>query len=166
MMKVEKNKLYLAAGVLLAVLIWELGIVPVNRKLKSLDKRIVKKEESLREIKRLRKEYSRFKGGAGWGSAGSKKDFTPLAFLEKLSRRIGITCELTYREPRKLDDERMETSVAVELNGVDMGQLLNYLYELENSQELLHIRNLHLVPEKNGLLKVSFDCMGISILSP
>ena len=57
----------------------------------------------------------------------------------------------------------MESSVGVELNGVDIRQLMDYLYQVENSSELLQVRNLHLRPEKDGLLKVSFE---VSTLVP
>ncbi len=163
-MKVEKTKLYWVGGIFLAILIWQFGVVPVEKKLVELDKRIARKEEALREMKGLQSEHFRFKpGGAAVELSGHTKDFTPLAFLEKLSRELGVKYELTYQEPRKLNDEHVESQVTVELNGIDMGHLLNYLYNVENSPEPLRIGNLHLIPGKDGFLKVSFE---VSTLVP
>ena len=71
--------------------------------------------------------------------------------------------KLTYLEPRKVDDEHLETLVSVELNGIDMGQLLNYLYDVENSPELLRIKNVHIIRQKDGLLEATFE---VSTLIP
>ncbi len=157
-MKLEKRHLYWITGIVLIIVVWRAAVVPVEKKLVALDKKIVRREEALREIKTLLKEYSRSKAGGAVGDvAGPTKDFSPLAFLEKLSKQVGIKPELTYPAPRKLSDKHSGTSIAVELNGIDMGQLLRYLYKVENSPGPLHIRNLHLVAGKDGLLKANFE---------
>jgi hypothetical protein len=163
-MKVERTKLYWIGGIFLAVLIWQFVIAPVGNKLEELDNRIARKEEALGEIKGLQNEYFRFKPGGAVGElAGHTEDFSPLAFLEKLSGDMGIKYEIAYQEPRKLSDEQVESQVTVELNGIDMGQLMNYLYRFENSPEPLRVRNLHLISGKDGFLKVSFE---VSTLVP
>ena len=159
-MKVEKTHLYWIGGIFLVLLIWQFGIVGVQKRLVALDKKIARKEDALKKIRSLQNEYSRFKGGGVISDVpGRNKDFTPLAFLEKLSMKIGVKDrhKLTYQDPRKLDDEHLETSVSVEMNGIDMGQLVSYLYNVENSPELLRIKNLHLVLGKGSLLKVTFE---------
>ena len=163
-MKVEKTIAYWTLGCLFVfVLIWQVGM-SVETRLRGLDKKIAKKEEALKKIKGLQSEYFRFKPGGVIGyPASHKKDFTPLAFLEKLSREMGIKYELTYQEPRKLNDEHVESRVAVELSGIDIGELMNYLYNVENSPELLLVRNLHLIRGKDGFLEASFE---VSTLVP
>ncbi len=151
-MKLEKRHLYWITGIVLIIVVWRAAVVPVEKKLVALDKKIVRREEALREIKTLLKEYSRSKAGGAVGDvAGPMKDFSPLAFLEKLSKQVGTKPELTY------SDKHSGTSIAVELNGIDMGQLLRYLYKVENSPGPLHIRNLHLVAGKDGFLKANFE---------
>ena len=165
-MKVEKSHLYWIGGIFLVFLIWKFGIVSVQKKVVALDKKIARKEEVLKEIKSLQNAYSRFKAGRVVGDLPTReRDFTPLAFLEKLSMKIGVKDrhKLTYKEPRKFDDEHLETSVSVELNGIDMGQLLNYLYDVENSPELLRIKNVHIIRQKDGLLEATFE---VSTLIP
>ena len=165
-MKVEKSHLYWIGGIFLVFLIWKFGIVSVQKKVVALDKKIARKEDDLKEIKSLQNAYSRFKaGGVVEDLADRNKDFTPLAFLEKLSMKIGVKDrhKLTYQEPRKLNDEHLETSVSVELNGIDMGQLLNYLYDVENSPELLSIKNVHIIRQKDGFLEATFE---VSTLIP
>ena len=71
--------------------------------------------------------------------------------------------KLTYQEQRKFNDEHLEASVSVELNGIDMGQLLNYLYDVENSPELLRIKNVHIIRQKDGFLEATFE---VSTLIP
>ncbi len=165
-MKVEKSHLYWNGGILLVFLIWKFGIVPVQKKVVALDKKIARKEDALKEIKSLQNAYFRFETGRAVGDLPAReKDFTPLAFLEKLSMKVGVKDrhKLTYQEQRKFNDEHLEASVSVELNGIDMGQLLNYLYDVENSPELLRIKNVHIIRQQDGFLEATFE---VSTLIP
>jgi len=155
-MKVEKTHLYWLGGIFLIILIWKFGAVPVGRNLGRLDRRITKREEALQEISVLQAEYLLLKtGGVVRKDVRSGERFTPLAFLEKLSRETGVRCSLAYRDPRKLDDGYVETRVAVELNGIDMSQLIDYLYHVEKSP--LNINNLRISCGKEKFLKVNFE---------
>ncbi len=162
-MKIEKESfLYWIGGFFVIILIWQFGVVSVGRKLRELEGKIAGKEEALKEIKSLSEEYLQIKKTEGQmrkSLDNRERDYTPLSFLERLSRDAGVRYELTYQEPRELKDEEgyMESSVGVELSGLNIKKLINYLYQVENSSELLLIRNLHLRTGKDGLLKVSFE---------
>lgn len=162
-MRFEKESfLYWIGGFLVIILIWQFGIVSVGKKLRELDGKIVRKKEALKEIKSLSKEYFRIKKTEGQMRKSlydRESDYTPLSFLERLSREAGVRYELIYQEPRELrgGDGYMESSVGVELSGLNIRKLIDYLYQVENSPELLLIRNLHLMPGKDGLLRVSFE---------
>ena len=155
-MRTERAPLYWLSGILLVLLTWRLGVVPVRAKLRMLDMKISKREESLKEIKRLQTEYLHFRASrVTAGNADSEEDFKPLAFLERLSQETGVKYELSYQEPRKLDDEYTETRVTVELNGIDIGQLVDYLYKVEESP--LRINNLHIRIGQDNFLNVSCE---------
>ena len=161
-MKIENRHFYWMGAFLIIVLIWQLGIVSGGRKFRELNSKIARKEKSLGEVRSLQGEYLRIKKTVEEMKKsldGRRKDYTPLSFLEKLSQSSGVGYELTYREPRELSGEKgyMESSVGVELKGIRMGELTTYLYRVENSSELLRVRNLHVSPRKDGLLNVSFE---------
>jgi hypothetical protein len=167
-MKVKNRHFYWMGAFLIIVLIWQFGIVSGGRKFRELDSKIVRKEKALEEMRGLQDEYLRVKKTVEEmrkSLDGRREDYTPLSFLEKLSQQLGVGYELTYREPRELSGEKMymESSVGVEFKGISMGELTTYLYRVEDSSELLRVRNLHVSPRKDGLLRVSFE---VSTLIP
>ena len=167
-MRVERIHFYWVGAFLLAVLIWQFGIVSTSRKFRELDARIVRKEKALEEIRSLAGEYIRMKKTAQdvrKTPLGQRKDYTPLPFLEKLSQESNVKYKLTYRTPRELKGEKsyMESSVSVELAGINMHRLLKYIYTAENSGEMLCIKNLHIKSAGGGVLNVNFE---VSALVP
>ena len=167
-MKVESKHFCLMGAFLVIVLIWQFGIVSGGRKFRELNSKIACKEKTLEEARNLQNEYLQVKKTVEdmrKSLDGRRKDYTPLSFLEKLSQHSGVAYELTYREPRELSGEKgyMESSVGVELKGIRMKELTTYLYQIENSNELLRVRNLHVSPRKDGLLRVCFE---VSTLIP
>ena len=167
-MKIENRHFYWMGAFLIIVLIWQFGIVSGGRKFRELDSKIVRKEKALEEARSLQGEYLRVKKTVEEmrkSLDGRREDYTPLSFLEKLSQQLGVGYELTYREPRELSGEKvyMESSVGVEFERISMGELTTYLYRVEDSSELLRVRNLHVSPRKDGLLRVSFE---VSTLIP
>ena len=167
-MKVENRHFYWMGAFLIIVLIWQFGIVSGGRNFRELNSKIARKEKALEEVRSLQNEYLRVRKTVEEmrkSLDGRREDYTPLSFLEKLSQQLGVAYELTYREPRELSGEKgyMESSVGVEFKGISMRKLTAYLYRVENSSELLRVRNLHVSPRKDGLLMVSFE---ISTLIP
>ncbi len=167
-MKIKQIRFYLAGAFLLAVLILQFGIVSTNRKFRELDARIARKEKALEEIRSLTRKCVRMKETAqniSKSSGGQRKDYTPLSFLEKLSQKSNIKYKLTYHPPRELKGEKsyMESSVSVELAGINMHRLLKYLYTVENSGEMLCVKNLHIKSAGGGVLNVNFE---VSALVP
>lgn len=161
-MKIERAHFYWASAFLLAVLIWQFGIVSTGRKFRALDAKIVRKEKALEEIKSLTRKCVRMKEaarGMGKSPGGQRKDYTLLPFLEKLSQESNVQYKLTYRPPREFKGEKnyMESLVGVELANISMHQLLKYLYMVENSGEMLCVKNLHIKSAGSGVLNVNFE---------
>ena len=108
-MRIEKESfLYWVGGFLLVILIWQFGFVSPRKKLRELEGKVARKEETLREIKSLREEYLQTEKTGGQirkSLDGRQMDYTPLSFLEKLSRDADVRYELIYREPREVKGE-------------------------------------------------------------
>lgn len=157
----KKLLFYVLAGVLAALLIWQFVIAGILGKFEALDREIASAERTLAEIRLLERAYAEGADGDS-GLAGvlerRQRDYTPLSLLENLSESAGVKYELVYREPRPVrdKDDLMETSVMVELRGIDMRGLVEYLYEIENSGEFLRLRNLVIRPQ-DGLLRANFE---------
>ena len=161
-MKIEQAHFYWAGTFLLAVLIWQFGVVSTGRRSRELDAKIAGKEKALKEIRSLTRKCVRMKEtarGMKKSPGGQRKDYTPLPFLEKLSQESNVKYKLTYRPPRELKGEKsyMESLVGVELAGISMHQLLKYIYMVENSGEMLCVKNLHIKSGGGGVLNVNFE---------
>jgi len=89
--------------------------------------------------------------------------FTLLSYLEAVTREIGIDQRIQYIKPvtfpegeGKLRPEGIEIS----LDGVNMDQLVNFLYRIEYSGKLLHVKRIKILrasKEKTSLLKVTLQ---------
>ncbi len=157
----RKLLLYVLSGLLAVLLVWQFVVAAVFERLDSLDRDIASRRATLEEIRRIEREYhERHREFKLLESLleGRSRDYTPLSFLEELVSESGLNYELVFREPRPMEGEAglMVSSVRVELDEISMDELTEFLYEIENSPELLRIRNLNIRP-RGGLLRAGFE---------
>ncbi len=143
------------------MLVWLFVVNGVLKRFDSLDRDIVSRKNTLSQIKSLEQDYASGKGEpSGFEAVFSQrqKDYTPLSFLEQLADESGARYEITYREPRGVSagEEFLEASVRVELRGVGVEKLMEYIYAVESSEEFLRIKNLN-IRLQEGLLNVNFE---------
>ncbi len=157
----KKHVLYFLAAVLGALILRHAASVLVTERFAEINARIERAERVYAEIADLQEKYARSRRDYAYiGRTISERGFeyTPVAFLEELALDYGINHDLVYREPRPLRGRAdfMETAVWVELNDVGMEELVQYLYRLEISPELLRVRNFNVRPQ-GGRLRVTFE---------
>ncbi len=143
------------------MLIWLFVVDGVLKRFEALDRDIASRQNTLSQIRALEQDYASGKGEpSGFEAvlAQRQKDYTPLSFLEQLADKSGARYEITYREPRSVSasEEFLEASVRVELRGVGIEKLIEYIYAVENSEEFLRIKNLNIRLQEN-LLNVNFE---------
>lgn len=157
----RKILLYFLASVLALVVAYQALAGNVSARFAAVNSRIASAEKTIEEIRTLHRRYLAGRGEIAEISEIIRSrgtEYTPIAFLEEISMEAGLNYELVFREPRPVRGQSgyMETSVWVEIQNVSMEEIVDYLHRIENSAELLRIRNLTL-RRQNGLLRASFE---------
>lgn len=114
------------------------------------------------EIKQLRLKYLELQQHADSSKARfsrRQRGFTLFSFLDRLAGQVGIKDRITYMKPsstKQKDAPYSLSLVEMKLNGVTMEQITGFLYQIETSPNMIHVRRLSLNKreEKEGLLEV------------
>jgi hypothetical protein len=162
--KREKIALLGGGGFLFLLLLYQLGISPLRERIEILEGRIQSREEDLREIRSLKNEHLLRQENLKLieqGLIARGEDFHLFSFLERLTVEVGIRERISSMRPRErlVSDLYEESIVEVKLNGIDLSELTNYLYRIENPNRFLTINNLRLKPQRGspGRVEVSFE---------
>ncbi len=88
-----------------------------------------------------------------------RRGFTLFSFLEELAAQVGIKDRITSMKPtssRLKDSPYTQSLVDMKLKGISMQQMTQFLYRIETSQNMIHIKRLSLSKKKEetGLLNV------------
>jgi general secretion pathway protein M len=154
--KKEKTILFVGGVVVLLLLYYLIVISPAHSRDEALAKRINKKRADLREMVVLKGEWDRLvsnKARAQEALTRRGKAFTPLSFLENISRKVGIQKNIQYMKPRFSSEASgigKAVGVEMKLEGINIEQFVRFLYELEFSGKLLHITKLRIQKMREG----------------
>lgn len=153
-------------GLFLAVLLFYLIVIsPALSREELLSKNIAKRKQDLVRISEIKGKWQNFQKDRSdvQEAIKGRGGFTLLSYLEAVTREIGIDQRIQYIKPvtfpegeGKLRPEGIEIS----LDGVNMEQLVNFLYRIEYSGKLLHVKRIKILrasKEKTSLLKVTLQ---------
>ncbi len=153
-------------GLFLAVLLFYLIVIsPALSREELLSKNIAKRKQDLVRISEIKGKWQNFQKDRSdvQEAIKGRGGFTLLSYLEAVTREIGIDQRIQYIKPvtfpegeGKLRPEGIEIS----LEGVNMEQLVNFLYRIEYSGKLLHVKRIKILrasKEKTSLLKVTLQ---------
>lgn len=167
-MKLDRKQMtYVFCGglVLAALLFYWVVISPALSRQETLSKSIAKRKQDLVRISEIKAKWQGFQRDRAdvQEAIKGRGGFTLLSYLESVTREIGIDQRIQYIKPvtfpegeGKLRPEGIEIS----LDGVNMEQLVNFLYRIEYSGKLLHIKRIKILrasKEKTSLLKVTLQ---------
>jgi type II secretory pathway component PulM len=168
-MKLDRKQMtYFSFGglFLVALLFYLIVISPALSKQELLAKNIAKRRQDLVRISEIKARWQTFQKDRSdvQEAIKSRGSFTLLSYLEAVTREIGIDRQIQYIKPvsfpegeGKLKPEGIEIS----LDGVNMEQLVNFLYRIEYSGKLLHVKRIKILRassrEKASLLKVTLQ---------
>lgn len=168
--KREKNVLFGGGIFLFILLFYHFAIAPTRERIEILEGRIKAREEDLAEIAVIRDDYLHLKDTIEFveqGLAARGEDFNLFSFLEGLTIESGIREKLFSMRPRErhVSDYYKESIVEIKLKDIEMSELIDYLYRIENPPQFLTIDNLRLNPQRAspGRIEVSFE---VSTLIP
>jgi len=167
-MKLDRKQMtYVFVGglFLVALLFYLVVISPALSKQELLAKNISKRKQDLVKMSEIKGKWQAFQRDRRdvQEAIKGRGSFTLLSYLEAVTREIGMDQRIQYIKPvtfpegeGKLKPEGIEIS----LDGVNMEQLANFLYRIEYSGKLLHVKRIKIVrasKEKTSLLKVTLQ---------
>jgi general secretion pathway protein M len=152
-----------AGATLVLFLIFKLAIDPLFKHSSELDRQIITARRQLVELRAMQQEYQRLKSVVDSINDQLKRqqNFEIVSRLEELARQTGIPPNkiLSMRQaPSPPSEMYNEASIEVKMDGVTLEQLVRYLYQIENSPQLLKIKRLDIKPhlDNRQLLNTTF----------
>ena len=159
--KREKYSLIAAGCLIMGFLLVQYLIIPFFQTREHLQKGILVKEESLREMINLAQEYKSLQAGSQRVKnllASRKKGFTLFTFLERAASDTGIKDHIKYMKPSVIRElgRAEESIVEIKLEQVTLKQLVDYLYRIERPQEAIAVKRISIkeASNKEGYLEV------------
>jgi len=167
-MKLDRKQMtyvFIGGLFLVALLFYLIVISPALSKQELLSKSIAKRKQDMVRISEIKGKWQTFQRDRNdvQEAIKGRGDFTLLSYLEAVTREIGMDQRIQYIKPvtfpegeGKLKPEGIEIS----LDGVNMEQLVNFLYKIEYSGKLLHVKRIKVLrasKEKTSLLKVTLQ---------
>ena len=159
----EKTILGAGAAFLVALTFW-LGVwEPVQDHLALLDRRVEAKRAEYRTVQDLAQRFGRLRSQIDEIEADLKRsrNFSILSFLEGLARTQRVQDKIVQMKPRGGETTRYyrENGVEVRMEKVRLPELVQYLYQVENSPHLLRVKQLSIRPrfDDADLLDVRFQ---------
>ncbi|MCG6983064.1 MAG: type II secretion system protein M [Deltaproteobacteria bacterium] len=156
MMRLTREQLLVAAGIILVLLVVSLWIVrPILTKRRMLAAKIEQSEKRLQELISLERLFQQMKAESGRIESNLSQrsgEFTLFAFLEGLAGRDGIKGQIEFMRPsvKQLSDKHQEEQVEMRLKGVSLERLIPYLYHIETAPEQIRVRRLTIRPQQRN----------------
>ena len=167
-MKLDRKQMtyvFFGGMVLVALLFYLVVMSPALSKQELFAKNIAKRKQDLMRVSEIKAKWQSFQRDRAdvQEAIKGRGGFTLLSYLEAVTREIGIDQRIQYIKPvtfpegeGKLKPEGIEIS----LDGINMEQLVNFLYRIEYSEKLLHVKRIKILrasKEKSSLLKVTLQ---------
>lgn len=136
-----------AGGLSLIAILWFGALSPLLGVASSATSGVGTAEDQLEAMKRVRREYDEVTGRLSSvekriSSKGQNSNI--LTLLQSLAATSGVKVESMDQRQAANNDVYKETKVEVELKGVTLTQTVDYLHNIESSQQLLSVKSLRL----------------------
>ena len=148
----EKRTIIAGGCLIAALLVYVFVVSPYMTAMERLDRRIAKKTEELAEVLALQGEYFRLREGTKIleEMVRSTPGFSLLSFLENLATKNRIKKQIAYMKPLTTpgNDRYRESSVEMKLDSLTLKQLVDYLYQIEQSPQPIRIKRLNIAKKR------------------
>lgn len=144
----EKYVVGVGAAAVVAIIIFQFVITPFIEGRKTKKQQVVQLFSELSEMKELKAEYEQLTSknkAAQKSSAKRSEDFTLFSFLEKLAGTTKIKDKISYMKPSTSTNSETKAQlslVKIKFNQIVMDQLMEFLYGVETSPEMIFIRGI------------------------
>lgn len=146
----------LAGGALVLLLVFEWGIFPFIEYRRQLARRIEAGSSALAEMRVLGREYDLLRQNGHelqTRLAARDRNFSLFSFVETLAGQTGVKAHIAYMKPstaRRMDGRFAVSQVEMKLEGIDLDQLVRYLYGVESSAEPVFVARLSVSKGSQG----------------
>jgi len=151
--KREKYIVSIAACLISFFILLNFLIFPFFKERERLNKGIKTAEEDLKEIADLSVVYQGYqKGSTDIKRILSRRDkgFTLFSYLEKAAGEVQVKDHIEYMKPSSSKGSGLyeESTVEMKLNEINTDQLVKYLYEIEEPEDLIFIKRISISDNK------------------
>ncbi len=159
----RERRILLAGGGIVAILLaYLLVISPYMAAMGLLDRRIRSKTGELEEVLALQEEYFRLRESMRIleDTIRSSPGFSLLSFLENLAAKNQIKAKIAYMKPlpTPASERYKETSVEMKLETLTLKELVDFLYQVEQSAQPIRIKRLNIAKKRaNAHLDVTLQ---------
>ncbi|MGA8179312.1 MAG: hypothetical protein WB792_04590 [Desulfobacterales bacterium] len=149
--KRERYSIYAMSGAVFLFMIIQFVVFPSIDKRKRLRRELQVKTDVLREMITLKSDYDEIEKRTHASSArfaDREKGFTLFSFLDRLTGEAGIKEYVTYMKPSTTVQKNSLykiSQVEMKLQGLTLQQLTTYLYMVETSKNMVHVKRLSIV---------------------
>ena len=169
--KRERYIIYGAIGILAVLGIYQFIITPFFESKSRMQRALQRKQEMIAEMRQWQSDYQAIKQNAQVSEARfarRTKGFELYSFLNKIAGKTGIKDRITSMKPTKTAQKNSAyrlSRVDMKLDSIGLEQLVNYLYEVETSENIVEIRKLTITKKdkKKGLISVIMQVEAIEI---
>lgn len=141
---------------LVALLFYFVVISPGFSKQKNLERNIARRQADLVKITELNRAWEGFKKDrsdveAALRSRGDR--FSLLSFLEGVTREVGIDKKIQYIKPVSFppsEEPFRPEGIELSLENMGMEQLVNFLYKVEHTGNLLYVKRIRILKITRG----------------
>jgi len=148
--KREQDLLLAASVVIILALIVPLIFSPALERRQALTNQLKAKKDTLIQMKELERRYADIQRSVVAEKAMAMrrdKSFTLFSFLDRLAQESNVKESVAYMKPstRKLEGSDLTLSnVKVKLDGITIKQAEEFIYKVETSDQMVHIRSMSL----------------------
>jgi general secretion pathway protein M len=149
--KRERYSIYAMSGAVFLFMIIQFVVFPSIDKRKRLRRELQVKTDVLREMITLKSDYGEIEKRTHASSArfaSREKGFTLFSFLDRLTGEAGIKEYVTYMKPSTAVQKNSPykiSQVEMKLQGLTLQQLTTYLYMVETSKNMVHVKRFSIV---------------------
>ena len=169
--KREKYIVYGAMGVVAVILVHQFIITPFFESKNRMQRGLQRKQAMIAEMRQWQADYQTIKQSAQVSQArfaGRSKDFELYSFLNKIAAQTGIKESITSMKPTKSaqkDSAYSLSRVDMKLDSIGLEQLVDYLYAVETSENMVDITKLTITKKdkQKGLISVIMQVEAIEI---
>ena len=156
----ERYGVMLAAGVIVIFLIAVFIVEPFLSRSANMKTNLQARADMLADMQRMQSEYNSLTQQAKVSTSRFQhrpKGFTLYSFMDRLAGESGIKDRISYMKPSKTVQKNSPykiSRVEMKLDAISLEQLTNYLYGVETSKNMVHIKKISISKQdrKEGLL--------------